>query len=399
MRKKPVLILCVLSALLFIAGCAKINENLEITPSAQTTELTTNLLTTTINTEDDFLEWDEPKSNGKTPIQSMLNMASDNLDVVRFKYSPVGTFALETMNRSYSGLDDPASAAYWERLGLIKTIYDQEDEDHTWALYVPESYYKTENENRNYPLVFLWHGYMNPILVAEQYGFLEEAADKEYIAVIPWAANNDEYLTEADRLYDKITADYRIDLSRVYSTGFSLGGQVSLALALERSERFAAVAGCGVNATGAFYDENNQEVEIPVGHGRILEADFEKAGDVVPMMLIAGDSDLYHLLPYDTEDKVKGINQWLIHYGIDHPQTVENSQSLLAAAEDEVEKKIGLSFDETQIRSLDGLYYIGRFYDENHRNTVTVTALENGIHTTSRGMAQLVFDHFEKHVK
>ncbi len=353
----------------------------------------------TWNPNDDFIEWDEPRSNGRTPLDSMLAMASDDLDVTRFKYSEIGAFALDTMNRGFTGNDDSASAEYWERLGLIKSVHDEDDEDHVWALYVPESYYEEENKEREYPLVFIWHGLNNQILVAEQYGFLEEAADKEYIAVLPWATGGDDYLEETERLYALLTDEYRIDTSRVYSTGFSLGGQTSLVLALEKSELFAAVAGCGMSAGGVVYDADYNEVELPVGHGPLTEEDFAKATEIVPAMVIAGDCDVYHFMPVDTEDKVWAVNAWLEHEGIDSEQSLENSLDLLENGEDEVEKKIGVTFDDTQIRSIDGFYYIGRFYNENGENMFTMASLENGIHTTSRGMARLAFEFFEQHTK
>ncbi len=356
-------------------------------------------VTVTWDPNDDFMEWDEPRDDGRTPLDSMLGMASDDLDVTRFKYSEMGVFALDTMNRGFTGNEDPASIEYWERLGLVKTVHDAEDEDHIWALYVPESYYEEENSDREYPLVFIWHGYYNQILVAEQYGFLEEAADREYIAVIPWAANDDDYLEETERLYGLLTEEYRIDTSRVYSTGFSLGGQTSLALALEKSELFAAVAGCGTSAGGVFYDADYNAVEIPAGHGPLTEDDFAQAAEIVPAMVIAGDCDMYRLMPVNTEDKVWAVNAWLEHEGVGSEQTLENSLDLLENSEDEVEKKIGVEFDETQIRSMDGFYYIGRFYNEDGENMFAMVNLENGIHSTSRGMARLVFEFFDQHTK
>ena len=353
----------------------------------------------TWNTEDDFLEWDEPKPSGKTPLDSMLGMASDDLDVTRFKYSEFGAFALDTMNRGFTSNEDPASVEYWARLGLIKTVHDVDDEDHVWALYVPESYYEEENAGREYPLVFIWHGYMNPILVAEQYGFLEEAAEKEYIAVIPWADNDNDYLEETERIYEQLTSEYRVDKSRVYSTGFSLGGQTSLTLALEKSEWFAAVVACGTSAGGAFYDAGGNTIDIAAGHGPLMSDEFAAASGVIPAMVIAGDSDRNHLFPVNTEDKVQAVNAWLEHEGVAGKQTLEGSLALLEDGQDEVEKKIGIDFDETQIRSLDGFYYIGRFYNENGENVFSMACLENGIHTTSRGMARLAFEFFEQHTK
>lgn len=353
----------------------------------------------TWNPDDDFLEWDEPKASGRTPLDSMIQMASEDWDVTRFRNSEMGAFALDTMNRGFTGDDDPASAQYWERLGLIKSVHDAQDPDHVWALYVPESYYEEENKDRTYPMVFIWHGNMNPILVAEQYGFLEEAADREYIAVIPWADNDDDYLEETERLYDQITSEYRVDTARVYSTGFSLGGQTSLALALEKSEWFAAVAGCGTSAGGAFFEPDYQLVDIPDGHGPLTQQDFDEAKEVVPAMVIAGDCDLFHLLPVDTEEKVWAVNAWLEHENVGTEQTLENSLDLLENGEDEVERKIGLDFDETQIRSMDGVYYIGRYYNDSGENMFTMVSLENGIHVTSRGMARLAFEFFAQHSK
>ena len=52
-------------------------------------------------------------------------------------------------------------------------------------------------------------------------------------------------------------------------------------------------------------------------------------------MVIAGDCDLYNLMPVNTEDKIWGVNAWLEYEGVENMQTLENSLDLLENGEDE----------------------------------------------------------------
>jgi polyhydroxybutyrate depolymerase len=62
-----------------------------------------------------------------------------------------------------------------------------------------------------------------------------------------------------DAMLDVLATDYVIDARRVYATGFSNGGQFALRLAMDRSNRFAAVA-----SSGALTDMDGSPADLPI---------------------------------------------------------------------------------------------------------------------------------------
>jgi polyhydroxybutyrate depolymerase len=113
----------------------------------------------------------------------------------------------------------------------------------------------------NLPVVFIFHGYTETVQFIIDYTQMHQVADTAaFIAVYPeaiWPGFNsglEDYpsfppidLTVNDvgftsALIDTLHAHYDIDLSRVYSCGFSLGGEMTYRLVCELGHRFAAVA-------------------------------------------------------------------------------------------------------------------------------------------------------------
>jgi polyhydroxybutyrate depolymerase len=123
-----------------------------------------------------------------------------------------------------------------------------------YKLYVPAIY----NPANSVPLVFNFHGYGSNSFEQMNYGDFRGIADTaNFIIVHPQgtldgsgttffnigqigATVDDIGFTNA--LIDKLQTQYTIDSSQIYSTGMSNGGFMSLSLACELSNRFAAVA-------------------------------------------------------------------------------------------------------------------------------------------------------------
>ena len=76
------------------------------------------------------------------------------------------------------------------------------------------------------------------------------------------SAADDVGFTEA--LLDSLTNEYNIDLTRVYSTGFSNGGFFSFLLACQLSHKFAAVASVGGSMTPLIYNNCNPAHPTPI---------------------------------------------------------------------------------------------------------------------------------------
>lgn len=146
-----------------------------------------------------------------------------------------------------------------------------------YSFYVPALYDGTEA----FPIVFNLHGYTSNAMEQSFYANFKPIADTAgFIVVHPegsiqpgttdtqfWnvgffgsTVNDVDFLSQ---LIDTIAATYSIDLTRVYSTGMSNGGYMSLELACE-SGRFAAVASVTGSMTNAMANSCNPSSPIPV---------------------------------------------------------------------------------------------------------------------------------------
>lgn len=341
-------------------------------------------------TYDRIGEWDvDNPAFGGTMRAVMATMGTEGMDFDAFVASELGEFALESFDLMAAG--DIASddlVAYWADYGMVHEAHDADDADRQWTSLVPDDY----DESKAYPLLFCWHGNDNPILMAEGYGVGQAAATRDWIVVFPWASNDDIHPEEFDRILAYMTENYNIDASRIYTTGFSKGGSTSANLARIKSDVLAAAAPCGVSATV------NSTLEGALAYG--LEGIDPSAYDAIPIQIFGGSNDVFGAMPYDDEFKVDGINNYLEHFGLEASQSLEASQKLLESSDNEVEKAIGLSFDETETRELDGTtYHIGRYLDADGSVALQVIEADGAIHWPTPSMGELVCSFLEGYSK
>ena len=119
-----------------------------------------------------------------------------------------------------------------------------------YLLYVPASY--KENANKEYPLMMFLHGAGergDEINLVKVHGppKLAEKDNWEFIVISPQCKSSDYWNSEGNlqmlsRLITMVEENYRVDESRIYLTGLSMGGYGSWALAAKEPDRFAAVA-------------------------------------------------------------------------------------------------------------------------------------------------------------
>jgi len=153
-------------------------------------------------------------------------------------------------------------------LTLTNSLYSQDIED-TLMLYGRNRFYKIHlptgyNFQKNYPLVFVFHGGLgNPDMIAKQTRFSEKADKEGFIVVYPYGTGsfnkklltwntwdccgyaNKNDINDVDfvnAVLKKIKSEYLIDEKRIYATGLSNGGMMCYLLACELSEHFAAIA-------------------------------------------------------------------------------------------------------------------------------------------------------------
>lgn len=150
----------------------------------------------------------------------------------------------------------------------------------TYKLYIPAIY----NQTNAVPLVFNLHAYSFTNSDQESYANFKPIADTaNFILVLPqglivsqaqdhnlgWdnfntVADANKDLNFISNLIDSIKAQYNIDLSRVYATGYSNGGFMSYDLACYLNSRIAAVASVAGSMTTLHDSLCNPENPTPI---------------------------------------------------------------------------------------------------------------------------------------
>jgi len=133
---------------------------------------------------------------------------------------------------------------------------------HTWYEYLPP---KIRDSKEKVPLVFYFHGGgCVPLYGAEQSCWHDIADEENFIVVYPkasqrnmWNTWNDPRLEYSDEdfflaLIEHMKTVHPIDETRIYVSGFSMGGMMSNAMACALPEIIAAAAPCNAYNEGYF---------------------------------------------------------------------------------------------------------------------------------------------------
>ena len=122
--------------------------------------------------------------------------------------------------------------------------------DLNYLLYLPRDYSSSKTD---YPLILFLHGAgergedLEKVKIHGIPKIVEQQEDFPFIAISPQCPIDrwwvDPWLIEAlNALLDQTIAKYRVDESRVYLTGLSMGGFGTWALSMMYPEKFAAIA-------------------------------------------------------------------------------------------------------------------------------------------------------------
>lgn len=147
----------------------------------------------------------------------------------------------------------------------------------SYILYVPASYSSAVES----PLLFCFHGYTSNASIIKAYSNFDAVADTANVIVVypqgtllngntHWNVGGWTTGSTADdigftnALLDSLNSQYTIDSTRVYSTGMSNGGYMSMYLACESSGRFAAVASVTGSMTPGMFNNCNPQHPTPV---------------------------------------------------------------------------------------------------------------------------------------
>ncbi len=153
-------------------------------------------------------------------------------------------------------------------------IYD--GTERTYQVYIPASY----DGYAPVPVIFNLHGLFVNADIQQLVGDFKPIADTAgFLLVLPNGAvatgiqswNTGFSNSQADdvgfldELIDTLAMHYNIDLSRVYSTGYSNGGFMSYLQACS-SEKFAAIASISGTMTDNYFNACSPQHEVPVMH-------------------------------------------------------------------------------------------------------------------------------------
>lgn len=233
----------------------------------------------------------------------------------------IAYWAKKGMVKEFHGGDKPVDWDEYERKNGYrwepKGVLTKQNSHLFWNSYVPVSAFAPQNKDRKYPTIFVLHGANNGMFLMEGWGFVQAAAQREWIVIVP-ALEVDDFILDILEQAKKL---YPVDESRVYAAGFSYGGWCSNRLGNKYPEIFAAVAPCGAAMDSGYTpgDPHDREPIPPFdGVPRALALNT-----YMPIINCYGDCDGNRFPFYNfhgrtfglssmvtPEDLVEGINSW-----------------------------------------------------------------------------------------
>ncbi|MTI58644.1 MAG: hypothetical protein FH762_01425 [Firmicutes bacterium] len=197
---------------------------------------------------------------------------------------------------------NPNLLEYWERRGLTKeAYYDEEDDNNdgiTGDYYVYSPIGAKESNNKSYPAIILFHGGGEPAYQTETFGFCQIAAEEGIILIAPETFGEGDTLAKKtgniNKVLQKVKEEYPIDESRLYAVGSSMGGGSSLAFSLVNIK---SVAACAVM---------DQPVSLDTVRGSVTDKEIKNIQTYgLPIVYVGGLADMYGLY---------GMRDWKYFY-------------------------------------------------------------------------------------
>ncbi len=173
-----------------------------------------------------------------------------------------------------------------------------------FSLYLPNEY--GQDKSRRWPLVIFLHGAgergddLEKLKVHGPPKLVARGKQFPFILLSPQCPDNEWWNNKLDKLInliDDVKENYRVDKSRIYLTGISMGGYGSWGLAAAQPERFAAVAPiCGGG------DSNTAHLikDIPIWtfHGdKDPTVPLAKSQEMVDAIRAAGGNPMFTIYP------------------------------------------------------------------------------------------------------
>lgn len=264
----------------------------------------------------------------------------------------------------------------YDELGLTlkEHSYNYDGKDYTVYDYIPASYTGDEAV----PVVILLHGFSeDPLCPAATCGWADMAAQEGFILVAPDYLNDiastgvavDCVMT----IVNETLENYNIDRSRVYLTGFSMGGMNTFFTSYANTGVFAAV--------------------VPMAGFPVLDK-FETLADNydLPTFFLTGLADTKNVA--ETEDGHIAVNSM----GGNVAATALAFNGISVGDPDYSINPWGYAPDERQTQTHQGLnYYFNDFYADGYTNPmVRLVGVENTGHACSNVYASLAWDYISR---
>ncbi|MBQ9210478.1 MAG: prolyl oligopeptidase family serine peptidase [Clostridia bacterium] len=304
--------------------------------------------------------------------------------------------------------------AYLKQIGLTKKLHHAEKLFEKWALYLPVSIEAGAKAGRKYPLLFVNHGAHMPIYWEEQSGFLPIAGREEMIVIAAQNHNSDHLL----QILEQVKAEYPVDESRIYCTGYSQGGYKTQMIAFHHPRLFAAIAPCGFTFSLPDWDlteednrkdGNNKLPSIMIcGQEEVLEfvpvhqdnlpgeefyvpeSTLKEADPTIP--------GIYEALPTKATVKMDMLNKKLRSIG--HREISYEECRATTESDNEVERLHGFPADRTDIFMLAGVrHFISSFDGDYEKDVFKVVSIEGLPHWPPATMAEIAWSYMKKYAR
>lgn len=192
-----------------------------------------------------------------------------------------------------------------------------------YLLFLPESYAQSTNEE--FPLILFLHGAGergSDLDSVKRHGIpkiVETNPDFPFIAVSPQCPEDSWWTSELhtiNGLIEEVVEKYKVDTSRIYLTGLSMGGFGTWSLASMHPERFAAIAPvCGGGEVRQIL-RSLTEMPIWTFHGQKDDViPFSRSEEIVTALKKHGSSIKFTIYPE------AGHDSWTETY--DNPELYE----------------------------------------------------------------------------
>lgn len=301
-------------------------------------------------------------------IDLMEYMSATNFDATAFvnsEYGEATSLALSIEFGGYLTDMDEDLIAFWKDMGVIKEGFNLDNEEKTddYYVYTPADM----DASAVYPMLIVSHGGGSNCFAVQGMGFINLIPEEKFIL----ATAEDTSVDNLMAMYEKVTAAYPVDKTRVYATGTSAGGMASVSLAVAHPELIAAIAPNDIAPSLSGSEEQLAKL-------REL---------VVPMNFTTGLADKYYPFPltgtgFGGEPKMDGYNRVLSVFGLDeYAMDPAEAEILVAESMDIVEHATGIRFPNIRpVNYINNRLYVADFTNADGVLVLRINVVENKPH-------------------